>query len=179
MPSCDLTFGRLEPCKSSNGGIVAAYFITSGLIDPADVVYSGAPNTDVIDSITGTLTAVKYDLRGTNTFEQTVTSSRENGTTFVEQKLSLMLKKLTAQDHKELKLLCYGRPQVVIEDNNGNAFLLGLQHGLDVTTMGISSGTQLGDFSGYKIELVGMEPIPANFLDGAVSAFFDNIITGD
>lgn len=177
MP-CDLTFGRLEPCKSSNGGIVAAYFITSGLIDPADVVYSSAPDTDVIDSITGTINAVKYDLRGTNTFEQTVTSSRENGTTFVEQKLSLMLKQLTVKDHKELKLLCYGRPQVVIQDNNGNLFLLGLQHGLDVTTMGISSGTALGDFSGYKIELVGMEPIPANFLDSTISTFFDSVVVG-
>lgn len=176
--ACDLTFGRLEPCKSSNGGIVAAYFITSGLIDPADVVYDGA-DTDLIDSITGTITAVKYDLRGTNTFEQTVTSSRENGTTFVEQKLSLMLKKLTVQDHKELKLLCYGRPQVILQDNNGNLFLLGLQHGLDVTTMGISSGTNLGDFSGYKIELVGMEPIPANFLTGPLSSVIDTIVTGD
>jgi hypothetical protein len=177
MP-CDLTFGRLEPCKSSNGGIVAAYFITSGLINLADVIYSAAPNTDVIDSIDATLNCVKYDLRGTNTFEQTVTSSRENGTTFVEQKLSLMLKQLTIQDHKELKLLCYGRPQVVIQDNNGNLFLLGLQHGLDVTTMGISSGTNLGDFSGYKIELVGMEPIPANFIDSSLASFFTTIVTG-
>ncbi|CAB5224034.1 hypothetical protein UFOVP388_44 [uncultured Caudovirales phage] len=176
--ACDLSLGRLEPCKSSNGGIVAAYFITSGLIDPADVVYDGT-DTDLIDSITGTITAVKYDLRGTNTFEQTVTSSRENGTTFVEQKLSLMLKKLTVQDHKELKLLCYGRPQVVLQDNNGNYFFLGLQHGLDVTTMAVSSGTALGDFSGYKIELVGMEPIPANFLAGPLSSVIDTIVTGD
>ena len=97
--ACDLSLGRLEPCKTSNGGIVAAYFITSGLIDPTTVVY-GSVNTDAIASITGTITAVKYDLRGTNSFEQTVTSSRENGTTFVEQKLSLMLKKLTVKDNK-------------------------------------------------------------------------------
>lgn len=175
--ACDLSLGRLEPCKTSNGGIIAAYFITSGLIDPSAVVY-GSTDTDAIASVTGTVTAVKYDLRGTNSFEQTVTSSRENGTTFVEQKLSLMLKKLTVKDHKELKLLCYGRPQIVLQDNNGNYFFAGLKHGLDVTTMGISTGTNLADFSGYKIELVGQEPLPANFLEGALSTVIDTITVG-
>lgn len=175
--ACDLSFGRLEPCKSSNGGIVAAYFITSGLIDPSAVVY-GTTNTDAIASVTGTITAVKYDLRGTNSFEQTVTSSRENGTTFVEQKLSLMLKKLTIKDHKELKLLAYGRPQVIIQDNNGNYFFAGLQHGLDLTSMTISTGTALGDASGYKLELSGQEPLPANFLEGALSTVIDTITYG-
>lgn len=175
--ACDLSLGRLEPCKTSNGGIIAAYFITSGLIDPSAVVY-GSTDTDAIASVTGTVTAVKYDLRGTNSFEQTVTSSRENGTTFVEQKLSLMLKKLTVKDHKELKLLAYGRPQIIIQDNNGNYFFAGLKHGLDLTTMTISTGTNLGDASGYKLELVGQEQVPANFLEGALSTVIDTITVG-
>ena len=175
--ACDLSFGRLEPCKTSNGGIVNAYFITSGFIVPSTIVYDTI-DTDAIKTITGTITAVKYDLRGANSFEQTVTSSRENGTTFVEQKLSLMLKKLTIKDNKELKLLAYGRPQVIIEDNNGNFFFAGLKHGLDLTTMTISTGTALGDASGYKIELSGQEPVPANFLEGALSSVIGTIVVG-
>lgn len=175
--ACDLSLGRLEPCKSSNGGLKSAYFITSGLINPSDVVYD-ATNTDAIASITGTITGVKYDLKGTNSFEQTFVSSRENGTTYFEQKLSLTLKKLTVKDHKELKLLAMGRPQVIVEDNNGNFFFAGLVHGLEMTGGTISSGTQLGDLSGYTLEISGQEPVPANFLAGAISTVIDTITAG-
>ena len=44
--------------------------------------------------------------------------------------------------------------------------------------MGISTGTNLADFSGYKIELVGQEPLPANFLEGALSTVIDTITVG-
>ena len=39
------------------------------------------------------LTAFKYELKGNSSFEQAITSSRENGTTFFEQTLTLTLKK--------------------------------------------------------------------------------------
>lgn len=175
--ACDLTLGRLEPCKTSNGGLVTAYFITSGLIDLSTVVYS-VTNTDAIASITGTITAVQYDLRGTNSFEQTIVSSRENGTTYFEQKLSLSLKKLTMKDHKEIKLLAYGRPQVIVKDNNGNLFFAGLAHGLELTGGTITTGAKLGDHSGYTIELSGSEPLPASFLEGALSTVIDTITVG-
>lgn len=175
--ACDLSLGRLEPCKSSNGGLKSVYFITSGLIDPSTVVYDTV-NTDAIASITGTITGVKYDLKGTNSFEQTIVSSRENGTTYFEQKLSLSLKKLTVKDHKELKLLSYGRPQVIVEDNNGNLFFAGLVHGLETTGGTIVTGTALGDHSGYTLEISGQEPVPANFLAGAISTVIDTITSG-
>jgi hypothetical protein len=175
--ACDLSLGRLEPCKNSNGGLKSVYFITSGLIDPSTVVY-GSVNTDAIASITGTITGVKYDLKGTNSFEQTIVSSRENGTTYFDQKLSLSLKKLTVKDHKELKLLAMGRPQVIVEDNNGNFFFAGLVHGLEVTGGTIVTGTALADHSGYTLEISGSEPVPANFLEGAISTVIDTITTG-
>ncbi len=175
--ACDLSLGRLEPCKSSNGGLKSVYFITSGLINPSDVVYD-ATNTDAIASITGTITGVKYDLKGTNSFEQTFVTSRENGTTYFEQKLSLSLKKLTVKDHKELKLLAMGRPQVIVEDNNGNFFFAGLVHGLEVSGGTIVTGTALGDLSGYTLEISGQEPVPANFLSGAISTVIDTVTAG-
>ena len=35
--------------------------------------------------MSGTFTAFKYDIKGNSSFEQNITSSRENGTTFFEQ----------------------------------------------------------------------------------------------
>jgi hypothetical protein len=159
--ACDITLGRNEVCKDTVGGLKAVYFCNFGDITGIDY---NAVNTDVIDEVIGSPNAYKYELRGTNSFDQTITSSRENGTTFFEQNLKLMLKKLTPTMHKELKLLAYGRPQVVIEDNNGNFFLAGLEYGMEVTGGSITSGTALGDASAYSIELKGMEKVPANFI---------------
>jgi hypothetical protein len=167
MP-CDISLGRAEQCKNSIGGLRAAYFINWG--DATTVTYSAtAGSEDVITALGGTPVGYKYELKGSSTFEQTLTSSRENGTTFVDQKLSLSIKKLTIADHKQLKLLSYGRPQVIIEDNNGNFFFAGLTKGMDLTTSTISSGANMGDMSGYKLEFQGMEALPANFVTGPLT----------
>lgn len=167
MP-CDISLGRAEQCKDSVGGLKAAYFINWG--DATTVTYSAtAGQEDVITALGGTPVGYKYELKGTSTFEQTLTSSRDNGTTFVDQKLTLNLKKLSIADHKQLKLLSYGRPQVIIEDNNGKFFMAGLTKGMDLVTASISTGAAMGDMSGYKLELQGMEPIPANFVTGPLT----------
>lgn len=177
MP-CDISLGRAEQCKNSIGGLRAAYFINWG--DATTVTYSvTAGQEDVITAMGGTPIGYKYELKGSSTFEQTVTSSRENGTTFVDQKLSLSIKKLTIADHKQLKLLSYGRPQVIIEDNNGSFFMAGLTKGMDLVTSTISTGAAMGDMSGYKIEFQGMEPLPANFITGPLTtAILASIVEG-
>lgn len=159
--ACDITLGRLEPCKSAVGGLKAVYFVNWG--DATGYTYN-ATNTDVIDTVTGTPSAYKYELKGTNSFDQTITSSRENGTTFFDQSVKLQLKSLDIVTHKQIKLLAYGRPQVIVEDNNGNLFYCGLEHGMEVTGGTIVSGTVMGDLSGYTLELKGMERVAANFI---------------
>ena len=59
--------------------------------------------------MSGDFYCIQYDLKGTNSLETAVNSSRENGTTFYESTLTLTLPKLTKEDHKELKLMAYGR----------------------------------------------------------------------
>jgi hypothetical protein len=173
--ACDLTLGRLEPCKSAVGGLKAVYFVNWG--DATGYTYNGT-NTDVIDTVTGTPTAYKYELKGTNSFDQTITSSRENGTTFFDQSLKLQLKSLDVVTHKQIKLLAYGRPQVIVEDNNGNFFYCGLEHGMDVTGGTIVSGTVMGDLSGYTLELKGMERVPANFLGDTLADVGFTVVSG-
>jgi hypothetical protein len=164
MP-CDLTRGRKEPCKDVVGGIKAVYFIDYGDIT---IAYD-ATDTDVIDDL-GTVTAYKYEIKGNSSFEQAITSNRENGTTFFDQTLNLTLKKLSKEDHKELKLLSYGRPHVVVQDYNDNAFLMGAEHGAEVTGGTIVTGAAMGDLSGYTLTLNAQEVLPANFLEGATAA---------
>lgn len=173
--ACDISLGRLEPCKDAVGGLNAVYFVNFG--DATGYTYNGT-NTDVIDEVAGTPTAYKYDLKGGSSYTETITSSRENGTTFFEQKLSLTLKKLTITQHKQIKLLSYGRPQVIVEDNNGNLFYCGLEHGMDVTGGTIVTGAAMGDLNGYTLELTGMERVPANFIGDTLAGAGFTVVSG-
>ena len=75
------------------------------------------------------------------------------------------MKKLTKEDNKELKLLAYGRPHVAVEDYNGNVFMMGLEHGAEVTGGTVSTGAAMGDLSGYTLTMAATELAPANFMD--------------
>ena len=160
--ACDLSTGRTVPCKDVVGGIKAVYFANYG--DLGAITYD-VTDTDAIDSFGGTPTAYEYDVKGNSSFEQTITSSRENGTTFFEQTLNLTFTKLDKATHKELKLMAYGRPHVFVEDYNGNIFVMGLLHGAEVTGGTIVTGAAMGDLSGYTLTLSAQEQVPANFLD--------------
>lgn len=164
--ACALSLGRIEPCKDVVGGIQAVYFLN---YQDLTVTYD-VTNTDAIDTLGSGLTAYKYELKGTSSFEQAITSSRDNGTTFFDQTLNLTLHKLSKQSHKEIKLMAYGRPIVIVEDRNSNFFVAGLEHGCEVTGGTIVTGAAMGDMSGYTLVLNGQEQLPANFLDGTLSA---------
>jgi len=155
--------GRPLNCKDSVGGLKNVYFMKS-------IESEWTLTEDEISTYTGSASAYKYELKGNSTFEQTITSSRENGTVFYEQVLNLTLPKLSAVDNKAIKLLTWDNPQVLVEDYNGNIFLVGLQNGADVSGGTIVTGGAMGDMSGYTLTLTAMEKIPANFLDDTLAA---------
>ena len=154
--------GRALNCKDSVGGLKAVYFVAFD--EGTDIGWKKDASTDVIDDITNAGTIYKYDLKGNSTFEQTINSSRENGTVFYEQALNLTLPKLSAVDNKAVKLLASANPQVIVEDYNGNLFLIGREHGADVSGGTIVTGGAMGDMSGYTLTFTGMETSPAEFV---------------
>lgn len=162
--SCNLSAGRAVPCKDVVGGIQKVFFVNFGGL--GDITYTA----DEITDASGTFSAYEYDLKGGSSLEQTITSSRETGTTFFEQVLTLNLTKLSKEDNVEIKLLAYGRPQVAVVDNNGNAFLMGVEFGAEVTGGTVATGTAMGDLSGYTLTLTAQEKLPANFISGATLA---------
>ena len=157
MACTSLSAGRLEVCKDAVGGLNAIYFINF-----EDATY--ALDADGLATVNETTpNAYKYDLRGTSTFEQNLTSSREHGTTFAEQTLTVSLKKQDSTTHKEVKLLSYGRPKILVEDNNGNVFVVGHEYGAELTTAATSSGAAMGDKNGYELTFVASEKVLAPF----------------
>lgn len=168
--SCDIANGRLESCKDSISGLDAVFFVNYGDYNPETDITYDATNTDQINDINNVSSLYKYELKGANSFEQTINSSRDNGTTFIEQVLTIQLKKQDAATHKNVKLLAYGRPHIVVKTRSNQYFLMGLERGADVTAGTISSGTQMGDFNGYSLTFTAMENIPANFLNCSTDA---------
>ena len=162
--ACNISLGYNEPCKDSIAGLTAVYFMN---YNTGSFTLNA---TDVVTAFPSASTVYKYELKGTNGYTETVNTSRDNGTTFFSQVLSLQLKKLTAEQTKELKLLAYGRPKIVVADRNGNALLVGRIEGADMTGGTITTGTAYGDLSGYTMQFTGNESLPANFLTGSTLA---------
>jgi hypothetical protein len=162
--ACLLSQGRQEVCKESIGGLQGAYFInyTTGS-------FTKNANGEVTALPSGS-TVYYYQLKGSSAYTETVNTSRDNGTTFFSQELVLNLKKLTNEMTTQLKLMAYGRPQIVIWSNNGDALLVGEQLGADVTAGTIQTGAALGDLYGYSVTFTGMEQLPAAFLSGSTTA---------
>ena len=156
--ACLLTTGRSLGCKSSVGGLKAIYFADYGTLGDATIV-SGE-----ITAFAGTPTWFKYEIKGNSSLENTINSSRENGTTFYTQTLNVTLPILDKATQEEIKILSVSRPHVAIEDYNGNFFLVGLKNGAEVTGGTIVSGAAMGDLSGFTLTLEGQETAPAYFV---------------
>jgi hypothetical protein len=167
--ACDISLGRVTPCKDSVGGLDAIYLINESELSYDNLTFD-ALMTDSIEGVTGTPTAYKWELKGTSTFTQNIVSSRENGTTYFEQVLELTFTRMDAYTHREIKLLSYGNPKVIVKDNNGNFFLVGAKHGADVTGGTIVTGGNMGDLNGYTLTLTAMEQEPAYFFEATTEA---------
>jgi hypothetical protein len=161
--SCLITQGRQEVCKESVGGLQGVYFInftTGSFTKNANGEVSALPSGS---------TVYYYELKGNSAYTETVNSSRDNGTTFFNQELTLNLKKLTNEMTTQLKVLSYGRPQIIVWTNNGDALLVGEKEGADVTGGTIQTGAAMGDLYGYSVTFTGMERLPAAFLSGSTT----------
>jgi hypothetical protein len=162
--ACNLSAGRNEVCKDSIGGLAAVYFLnfTTGS-------FTKNANGEITAFPSGS-TVYAYTLKGTSAYTETVNTSRENGTTFFSQELTLNLKKLTNEMTTQLKLMAYGRPQIVVHTMNGDALLVGEIEGADLTAGTIQTGAGMGDLYGYSVTMTGQEKLPAAFISGSTQS---------
>ena len=156
--ACDLTGGRLRPCKDVVGGIRQIHFVNYGDLGTVTVA------DDQITDASGSFTYYTYDVKGNSSLETNITSSIDNGTTYFEQVVNLTFPKLTKEDNKELKLMAYGRPHVFVETYNGDVMCVGLENGADVTAGTAVTGAAMGDLNGYTLTLTANEIAMPNFV---------------
>jgi len=163
--ACALTTGRKVPCKSAFGGIKTVLFADYGALTAVTLDATTKEAT-----VTGTPDWYEYDVKGNSSLETTVTSSRENGTTFYTQTLNLTLTYLDAKTQAELQTLAVARPYIVVVDYYGNNFLCGFENGMECTGGTVVTGAAAGDLSGFTLTFEGMEETAPYFLAAAVTA---------
>lgn len=161
--ACNITAGRNEVCKDSIGGLAGVYFLN---FTTGSFTKNGSGEVTALPSGS---TVYYYELKGNSAYTETVNTSRDNGTTFFSQELLLNLKKLTNEMTTQLKLLAYGRPQIVVWTMNGDALLVGEREGADMTAGTIQTGAAMGDLYGYSLTFTGQEQLPAAFLSGSTT----------
>lgn len=168
MANCNVSSGRFEVCKDSVGGLQAVYFLP---YTSASFQHTGS--SDIGGPVTGFPSGsivYKYELKGNSSYTETVNSSRDNGTTFFNQELVLNLKKLTNEMTTQLKLMAWGRSQIVVHTMAGDALLVGEREGADLTAGTIGTGATLGDLYGYSATFTGQEQFNASFISGSTYA---------
>ena len=166
--ACTLTTGRKIPCKSAFGGIKKVLFADYGTI--ASIAVDGTTKEASITDGSPAPSWFEYDVKGNSSLETTVTSSRENGTTFYTQTLNLTLTYLDAKTQAELQTLAVSRPYIVVVDYYGNNFLCGFENGMECVGGTVVTGAAAGDLSGFTLSFEGLEETAPYFLDAAVSA---------
>lgn len=183
MP-CLITLGRSEPCKDSLAGLRNVYFINED-ITPNFIYKESAPGVYAVDDYFGESIdyvnfvqyLYKFELKSNeNVYDQEIVSSRENGTTFFRQTLTIKLKKQDIATHNAVKTLAYAKPRILVENNEGQFFLVGLLRGCDLTAGSINNGGALGDFSGYSMTFQAEELLPSQFVVNGTSSFYYDII---
>jgi hypothetical protein len=154
--------GRKLSCKDVVGGIKNIWMADYGTLGTLTIT------NGTLTAITGAGTNFyKYEVKGGNNLEQTITSSDENGTTFYAQTVTAVLTKMDVLTNVELQKAISQRPHIFVEDNNGNFFAVGLTRGCNINGT-VSTGTALGDMNGYTLTITAEEPILAPFVTSTV-----------
>lgn len=165
--ACDITKGKgLLACKDAVSGLKAIYVAN---FDEYTFTTSSTDAGHLLTDIGDLDVVYKFELKNSgNTFTQDITSSRDNGTTFFNQTLNFVLTKLSSEMEFQIKMLAWGRPQIFVEANSGDFFLMGKNHGCEISGKSEVQGT-MDSLNGYTLTAVGMEKDPIWYLTGSAS----------
>jgi hypothetical protein len=176
--ACDVTKGKLEiACKDAAGGYKAVYLANYA---EYDFTTSSSDATGHILTDLGTLTEVyKFAAKNTaNTYDQTINSNRDNGTTTYTQVLNLTLTKLTPEMEYQVRMMSLGRPIIFLELNSGEVLALGLENGTEVAGKSAIGGT-IDSFAGYQLSATGTETQPHYFLDESAISSLKALVSAE
>lgn len=169
--ACNLTKGRLIACKDAIGGLDKLYFLNY-----QEYVYTESAGViTAMKNADGTTdpTAYEYIIHDSVTnLVQNINTSRDNGTSFIEQVLTTQFNVISAADNVEFMQMIYGRPVIIARDKRGKYWVVGKIWGADVSAGNSQTGASMGDMNGYTLTLTARERVFAPEINAAVLADF-------
>lgn len=167
--ACQVTSGWNLDCKDSQGG-VGKVFLANGKISG----FTAAAGVVTAISVAGTpLTPsdfFKIEVpKQTSTLTESIEASTENGTVVYTQTLELIFNKMEAAKRNQILLMAQNEDLIlVVEDNNGVYWSVGLERGATLTAAELTSGTAFADRNGGSLTLTGIESTPMFVVTGSI-----------
>lgn len=156
--NCLINSGYSLGCRDNTGGVLKVYI---GNFDSSAEYTFDADND--ITATTGTASYHTFEQEmEVAEFNQTGAYSTENGTVFFDQQLTLMFHKNDSDLRNLLLVLSQANLSVIVVDQRGEAWLMGLQNGVRAISGAQNTGKAFGDMNGVSVTLQGKEPVPAN-----------------
>lgn len=160
--ACVLTGGYTLDCRDAVGGLIEVYFIEEGNVSS---ITEASGVVTAITKTTGSVFRLYEQDQDTAFFVENLNSSIENGTTFYQQELTIVINKMATATRNQLLLLNKNRLIAVAKDANGAYWLLGKTRFLYATGGNSGTGTASGDRNGYTFTYTAKEPNLAPTLD--------------
>lgn len=155
--ACNLTQGNEVLCRDAIGGVAEVYITEFTNVPQANITASSGVITAM--TCTSGKKFFTFQLEKENaTYNNDVTNSVENGTSFYDSNLTFTMKKMSASMKNSIKMLAQNRLMIIVKDNNGVYWLMGRERGVDATDIKMTSGKAFGDMSGVTMTFTGKEP---------------------
>ena len=156
--SCSTISGITFTCLSNTGGLLNVY-ITN--FENVTGTTAGSDGTlSAISMAAGQKFQTFQFLRDTASIEEDAQISLPNGTTYYNQTVTLNIPRREASKRDALLVLATGQPKlaVIVEDQNGLFWYVGLINGGYLTANKNGSGMKKGDANHYALTIIAEEP---------------------
>jgi hypothetical protein len=161
--TCRIDNGITTPCNRSQGGIRKIY-IANGPLDGI-IELNGAAVTLYSDVDTTTPVSPWYTIelpRVTGTFDEVYEINQANGTVVYNQELRFVSNTHDTTTRQRLIELAESNDMIVIfEDNNGQRWLMGVDHGSYLSTATTETGIAYNERHGHTIVIAARNSDPA------------------
>jgi hypothetical protein len=156
---------RKRHCKNLIGGVKSAYLSPYQKLLRSEIEYDGVSLTEFPETL-----FYKFEMAGGTVFEQQQTDSE--GGKYFNVNLTLTFNKITIFDNNNFQKLLKKDYFMVIEDYNGNFFLLGFKNGItgerietSTTQYTIDFTAMEEEFAPYVNDIMGTDIIVFDYTD--------------
>ena len=146
--ACVPTAGFAEECEDGLGGVKLGSLLITGLSDiDASTVVSG--EVTVLSQV-ALSNFYNYNIKKESTNFVT-TMTKENGNQVYETVVTVSLLKMSAAKNVEFRLVSSSPTVIILQDENGLYWCIGLEKGADLNSNVSQTGATMNEMNGYTL----------------------------